>query len=285
VRLGETICPGSPTDVGGLYSHRAMGSDKKAAKIAKKAAKSAKSDAKSAAKSAARSAVNAAPAKLIKGPAAVPAAAQKKASGTPAKVAARPPARPDKARPSKRKDRDLFEADPELFGPLTQGEIADAMRVLSEDRRLTAMAKVGRFRVIATEPLVVKPPHWTAGHRLARLVVYDYSADRCVDACIDLDLSAVAHLNITRAQPMLSREEEALAITVALADDRVKEQLTLGDEPQVAMQYWSRQETDLAANRRSAAVLFGGQGAHPSLVAVVDLVDSLVTDIVPASQW
>jgi hypothetical protein len=147
------------------------------------------------------------------------------------------------------------------------------------------MAKVGRFRVIATEPLVVKPPHWTAGHRLARVVIYDYSADRCVDACIDLDLSAVAHLNITRDQPMLSRDEEALAITVALADDRVKAQLTLGDEPQVAMQYWSRKDSDLAANRRSAAVLFGRQGAHPSLVAVIDLVDSLVSDIVPASQW
>jgi Cu2+-containing amine oxidase len=246
-----------------VYSLSAMGSEKKAAKLAKKAAKASRSPANPPAK-----APPPAPGKVVRDKAAKPL-----------------PKAKEKPRPKAKRDRDLFDADPELFAPLAQGEIADALRVLSEDRRLTAMAKVGRFRVIATEPLVVKPPHWTAGHRLARIVVYDYSADRCVDACIDLDLSAVAHLNVTRAQPMLSREEEALAITVALADDRVKEKLTLGDEPQAAMQYWSRHEADLAANRRSAAVLFGRQGAHPSLVAVVDLVDSLVTDIVPASQW
>src|SRR5690349_854518 len=66
---------------------------------------------------------------------------------------------------------DVSEADPTLFDPLTPGETADALRTLIEDRRLSSMAKVGRYRVICTEPLVVKPPHWLAGHRLARVVV------------------------------------------------------------------------------------------------------------------
>src|SRR4051812_5902374 len=62
---------------------------------------------------------------------------------------------------------DVALADPSLFDPLTPGETADALRTLIEDRRVAPMAKVGRYRVICTEPLVVKPPHWMAGHRLA----------------------------------------------------------------------------------------------------------------------
>jgi len=180
---------------------------------------------------------------------------------------------------------DVVAADPTLFAPLTPGEAADALRTLTEDRRLGNMAKVGRYRVIACEPLVVKPPHWMAGHRLARVVVYDYSTDRCVDACVDLDAGVVAHLDITRSQPMLSRDEEAMAIGVAVDDDRVRAKLQLGDEALVAMHYWGRGEHDLAYSRRSAAVLFGRPGSHPTLVAVVDLLDNLVTDVVPASQW
>ena len=58
------------------------------------------------------------------------------------------------------------------------------------------MAKVGRYRVICTEPLVVKPPHWhgrsSAGaRRRVRL-----RADRAVDACVDLDAGVVAHLEL-----------------------------------------------------------------------------------------
>ena len=86
------------------------------------------------------------------------------------------------------------------------------------------MAKVGRYRVICTEPLVVKPPHWMAGHRLARVVAYDYAADRAVDACVDLDAGVVAHLELTQGQPMLSRDEEALAVSIAMVDERVREQ-------------------------------------------------------------
>jgi hypothetical protein len=176
-------------------------------------------------------------------------------------------------------------SDPRLFALLTSGEIADALRTLSEDRRLVSMYKVGRYRVICTEPLVVKPPHWMATHRLARVVVYDYAADRCVDACIDLDAGVVAHLDINKSQPMLSRDEEVVAIAIASADVQVRERLGIGDQPSTALHYWGRDPSDLAYARRSAAVVFGQSGGHPTLVAVVDLLDNSVTHVVAASQW
>ena len=59
-----------------------------------------------------------------------------------------------------------------------------------------------------------------AGHRLARVVAYDYAADRAVDACIDLDAGVVVDVGFDRSQPMLSREEEALAVSIAMIDER-----------------------------------------------------------------
>ena len=222
-------------------------------------------------------------------------AAKVKAKAKPAKAkAAAKPARPAKppapvARTAHHTappdNADVIASDPGLFAPLTPGEVADAVRTLTEDKRVAGMAKVGRYRVIATEPLVVKPPHWMAGHRLARVVAYDYAADRCVDACVDLDAGVVAHLDINKAQPMLSREEEAVAISLASLDERVREKLSLGDEPLVAMHYWGKDPSDLAYARRSAAVVFGRAAGHPSLVAVVDLIDNTVTAVVPAAQW
>mgnify|MGYP000954249779 CR=1 FL=1 len=229
------------------------------------------------------------PAKAKARPAAKPAPKASRSAATAAKGAPKKAAAP--AGPAKRAKAptslaiDVIASDPGLFAPLTPGEVADAVRTLTEDRRVMGMAKVGRYRVIATEPLVVKPPHWMAGHRLARVVVYDYAADRSVDACVDLDAGVVAHLDVTRAQPMLSREEESVAMSVAVVDERVREKLSLGDEPLVAMHYWGKDPSDLAYERRSAAVVFGRPGGHPSIVAVVDLLDNTVTAVVPASQW
>jgi hypothetical protein len=186
---------------------------------------------------------------------------------------------------AKAPNADVGGADPQLFGPLTAGEIADALRTLTEDRRLAAMSKVGRYRVICAEPLVVKPPHWMAGHRLARVVAYDYAADRAVDACVDLDAGVVAHLELSKSQPMLSREEEAVAISLAMVDERVRQKLAIGDAPQATLHYWGRTPADLAHERRSAAVVFGRAEGHASLVAVVDLVDAQVTHVVPAELW
>lgn len=213
--------------------------------------------------------------------------AKAKPKSTPAKNGQKKPA----AKPTNgktqggRKAPDIANADPSLFDPLTPGEAADALRTLTEDKRLASMAKVGRYRIICTEPLVVKPPHWMAGHRLARVVAYDYAADRCVDACVDLDAGVVAHLELTKAQPMLSPDEEALAVSVAMADERVISKLGMGEGPQSTMHYWGRTQADIAFSRRSAAVIFGRQGGHATLVAVVDLLDNQVTNVVPAELW
>ncbi len=205
----------------------------------------------------------------------------KSAAAAPAKIASKQGAKAAGGR----KTPDVATADPTLFDPLTPGEIADALRTLTEDRRLGSMAKVGRYRVICTEPLVVKPPHWMAGHRLARVVVYDYAADRTVDACVDLDAGVVSHLELTKSQPMLSRDEEALAISIAMTDDRVRAKLMLGDVPQTTMHYWGRNPKDISFARRSAAVIFGRSDGHSSVVAVVDLLDNQVTQVVPAEMW
>ena len=179
----------------------------------------------------------------------------------------------------------LLAADPGLFEPLSEGERVDVLRIMCEDRRLASMAKVARYRVTAVEPLVLKAPHELSGHRLARAVAYDYAADRTVEALVDLDTCSVAHLDLTQSQPSLGREEESAAVSIALRDERVKRELVLGDQPQAAMHYWSRRDTDLAFTRRSAAVLFGQPGERPSMVAVVDLIDRQVTEVVAADQW
>src|ERR1700753_3011168 len=188
----------------------------------------------------------------------------------PSKTAKRPKAKP-KAKPAKRGPVDVVKAEPALFDPLTPGEVADALRTLTEDRRVAPMTKVGRYRVIATGPLVRKPPHLLAGHRLARVVAYDYAADRAVDACVDLDAGVVVHLGVDKSQPMLSHVEEALAVSVAMTDERVRSKLQLGDAPQSTLHYWGRTTSDLAYARRSAAVVFGRDNGHASVVAVVDL--------------
>ncbi|HEY1813451.1 MAG TPA: hypothetical protein VGG74_13965 [Kofleriaceae bacterium] len=209
------------------------------------------------------------------------------AAKTAAKAVKRPKPKPKAkaGKPSKRGPADVVKADPALFDPLTPGESADALRTLIEDRRLASMAKVGRYRVITTEPLVVKPPHLLAGHRLARVVAYDYSTDRAVDACVDLDAGVVVHLELTRSQPMLSQGEEQLAVSIAMIDDRVRSKLQLGDAPQSTLHYWGRTPSDLAYARRSAAVVFGRSDGHASVVAVVDLLDQTVTQVVPAELW
>jgi Cu2+-containing amine oxidase len=212
-----------------------------------------------------------------------------KASKPKAKSSAKPP--PKMASKSAAKSKggttspDVASCDPTLFDPLTHGEVADALRTLTEDRRLGSMAKVGRYRVICTEPLVVKPPHWMANHRLARVVAYDYATDRCVDACVDLDAGVVVHLELTKAQPMLSQDEEALAVSIAMSDDRVRSKLTLGESPQSTLHYWGRTSDDISYSRRSAAVVFGRQDGHSTLVAIVDLLDNTVTQVVPAELF
>jgi len=189
------------------------------------------------------------------------------------------------SRAARRLGPDVRLADPGLFAPLTEGERADAIRCLLEDERLRGLAKVGRYRVITVEPLVVKPPEALSGRRLARVVVYDYASDKCVDACVDLDRGAVCHVSTSTAQPMLSREEEAEAVAIADADPRVNDAREPGHVATATFHYWSLRVMDFAFRRRSAAVLYGAPGARPSLVAVVSLVDREVVAIVPGDKW
>jgi Cu2+-containing amine oxidase len=214
-----------------------------------------------------------------------PAKVANKAASVAGKSNTKSPKPTAKSASSKRESRRGESFDPSLFAQLTPGETADAIRTLTEDRRVSAMAKIARYRVVCTEPLVVKPPHWMAGHRLARVVIYDYAADRCVDACVDLDAGVVAHLDINQSQPMLSREEEAVAMTVAANDEHVRAMIATDESAQLATHYWGKNANDLAYHRRAAAVLFGRTGGHPSIVAVVDLLDNLVVNVVPAEQW
>ena len=181
--------------------------------------------------------------------------------------------------------RDVRHADPELFLPLTEGERADALRLALEEKRLRTMAKVGRYRVIAVEPLVLKPPHARAAHRLARVVIYDYASDTRVEVSADLEAAEVFYAVSSQAQPMLSATEELEAIEIASLHDEVNSRLALGDVAQGVMHYWSRDASEVPFRHRSAAVLFGQPGATPALVAVVNLIDGEVTEVVAADRW
>ena len=64
-----------------------------------------------------------------------------------------------------------------------------------------------------------------------------------------------------------------------------RSKLTLGESPQSTLHYWGRTPKDLAYARRSAAVVFGRADGHASLVAVVDLLDNQVTQVVPAELF
>ncbi len=211
-------------------------------------------------------------------------ATKTKATKTKATKATKSSTKP-RGKGKKKAKKRRVKGDPLLFAPLSEGERADALRIMTADRRLASMTAVGRYRIISVEPLVVKPPHEQAKHRLAHVVVYDYAADRSINAAIDLDKVNVAHLTSGPIQPMLAREEEAAAIAIALHSGEVAKELGLGDIPQAALHYWSTREADIPYRRRSAAVLFGQPGARPSQVAVVDLLDGEVVEVVPAEQW
>lgn len=189
------------------------------------------------------------------------------------------------ARKVARRPVDVSYADPELFLPLTEGERADALRLMTEEKKLSTMAKVGRYRVVAVDPLVLKPPHERAGHRCARAVVWDYASDARVEVSVDLQESKVFFATSSKAQPMLAPSEENEAVRIASASGEVREQLTMGEHALGVMHYWSRSPSDVSFRRRSAAVLFGVPGNPASLVAVVDLVDGVVMEVVSADRW
>ena len=56
--------------------------------------------------------------------------------------------------------------------------------------------------------------------------------------------------------------------------------------PQSTLHYWGR-TAELTSRSRGARrrSLFGRGGGHASIVAVVDLLDQMVTQVVPAELW
>jgi hypothetical protein len=153
----------------------------------------------------------------------------------------------------------------------------EALRILLDNDMMRSIKRIGCFRVVASETVVVEPPDPLAGHRLTRIDLLDYARDRTVSAQVDLDLGGVASLSCAPAAPTLAPEEEAEALAVALADRRVSCGISLGDAPQAIMH--------IGHGHRSAAVLFGMPRAQPTLVAVVDLARRQVTRVVPADHW
>lgn len=159
-----------------------------------------------------------------------------------------------------------------------KGEGEEALRILLDDEMMRTIARIGRFRVRAHETVVAEPPDPLAGHRLALIDIVDYSSDRSVRACVDLDRGGVASLRCSPGEPRLAPEEEALALTVALADRRVAGGIALGDLPQAIVHVARGGE---AGAHRAAAVVFGAPRSTPSLVAIVDLARSVVTRVGP----
>jgi hypothetical protein len=151
----------------------------------------------------------------------------------------------------------------------------EALRILLDDEMMRAIARIGRFRVLAHETVVAEPPDPLAGHRLALIDIVDYSSDRSVRATVDLDRGGVASLRCAPAEQRLAPEEEAEALAVALADRRVAGGLVLGDTPQAIVH--------VGRAHRSAAVHFGqvGRQKAASLVAIVDLARNVVTRVGP----
>lgn len=155
----------------------------------------------------------------------------------------------------------------------------EALRILFDDDMMRSIARIGCFRVLAQETLVAEPPDPLAGHRISHIDLVDYMSDRSVKARVDLDLGGVASLWCAPAADKLAPEEEADALSVALADRRVADGIMLGDAPQAITHVGG----DAGSSHRSAAVVFGAR--RVTLVALVDLARRQVTRVVPAETW
>ena len=134
----------------------------------------------------------------------------------------------------------------EELGEAIDHDRATALRILMDDDMMRGIARICCFRVLANA-LVADSP---SGRRLYGIELVDYASDRNVRACVDLDRRGVASLRCAQAEPRLAPEEEADALTVALADRRVASGITLGDAPQSIV------HVD-AHPHRAAAILFG----------------------------
>jgi hypothetical protein len=157
-------------------------------------------------------------------------------------------------------------------------EAAAALEILLADEMMRSIARSGCFRVRVNDRLAVESPDPLAGRRLRFIDLVDYTSDRAVTACVDLDRATITSLRCRPAESRLAPSEEADALTVALADRRVAAGITLGDRPQSIVRVGG---VGGEPQHRSAAVTFGTPRSAPSLVAIVDLARRAVTKIVP----
>lgn len=170
-------------------------------------------------------------------------------------------------------------------GELTEVARADALRILMGDGMMREIARVGRFRVIANEPLAPTAADPRGARRLFGIDIVDYNSDRSVTACVDLDRGDVASLRCGPALPRLAPEEEAEALSVALADRRVAEGIRLGDAPRSILHVGSRTAGEDGPPHRAAVVVFGAPKGPATLIAIVDLARGAVTAILPPEQF
>ena len=168
--------------------------------------------------------------------------------------------------------------------PLSRGETAHAVRLLISADSLETMSELGRYQVIAAEPVAAKTGD-LAGARLAHVVVYDHADTRSVSGLVNLDAGEVVSVELTSAQPALSPLEEERAMEIASADARVKDALSSEDFPLSVLHTWSRKPSERAYTRRSAAVLYGHGARDVTVVAVVDMTGGEVIEVSPADKW
>jgi len=151
-----------------------------------------------------------------------------------------------------------------------------ALGILLANDMMRSIARGGRFRVLVNDRIVVEPPDPLAGRHLRCIDLVDYTSDRAVTACVDLDRGGLTSLRCAPAEQRFAPAEEDDAISVALADRRVAAGITLGDRPQSII------HVAPSDGHRSAAISFGAPFTAPSLVAIVDLARRAVTRIVPS---
>ena len=200
------------------------------------------------------------------------------------KVQPKKPGPPAKAA---KRGADVVKADPTLFDPLTPGEVADALRTLTEDRRVSCDGE-GRPLPRARAPSrswSSRRTGWpgTGSRASSRTTTRHDRSRRCVRR---------SRRRRGRAPRAHAGAADAVARRGGDRDlDRDRRQ-PRAREARASATCRSRRCTTGAARPatcRSRGArprsIFGRADGHASLVAVVDLLDQPVTQVVPAEQW
>ncbi len=159
--------------------------------------------------------------------------------------------------------------------PLTHGEKAYVMRVLTSDPRLRGVMQVGRYSQISVERYVDRKD---IQRRLAVATVYDYSQQLCINGLVDVQSGEVVDLLEHASQPQLSAKEQQVAMGIVDDLSSPKMPLVLGILP-----YW-KSDGGPKESRLAVAVL-GDPTGLPAEVLIVDLAEKKAVRRVPAKEW